>query len=61
MGGYQALAPMPDVLIDVAIVRVCILLRVGVASSSNDSSVGSLTSDEQRPNLLPVRKAGWIT
>jgi hypothetical protein len=30
MGGYQALAPMPNVLIDAAIVRVCILLCVGV-------------------------------
>jgi hypothetical protein len=30
MGGYQALAPMLDVLIDAAIVRVCILLRVDV-------------------------------
>jgi hypothetical protein len=30
MGGYQALAPMLDVLIDATIVRVCILLRVDV-------------------------------
>jgi hypothetical protein len=31
------------------------------ASNSCDSLLGSLTSNEQRPNLVPVRKDGWIT